>query len=93
MYWLLHNIVNVLQTYIEDAIGDRVWVDISACQKFIDNICTIFNTRKQESEDTGSDLMETGDGISKDTGGMIPKEEPSEYSLLSLISSVEIQPR
>lgn len=33
------------QVYIEDAVTDRLWVDLPPCSKFVDNICTIFQTR------------------------------------------------
>lgn len=33
-----------LQVYIEDALGERVWVDRADCKGFTDNIVTAFNT-------------------------------------------------
>ena len=30
--------------YIDDAIGERVWVDNPECRQFTDNILTAFNT-------------------------------------------------
>eukprot|EP00731_Ephydatia_muelleri_P029324 Em0020g968a len=35
----------VAKVYIEDAVTDRLWVDLPPCSKFVDNICTIFQTR------------------------------------------------
>lgn len=35
----------ILQLYIEDALGERVWVDHEECKGFTDNILTGFNTR------------------------------------------------
>lgn len=34
-----------LQLYVEDALGERVWVDHEECKGFVDNILTGFNTR------------------------------------------------
>ena len=39
--------------YIEDAFGDRVWVEFDACQKLIDNINMIFNTRSSSGGGQG----------------------------------------
>ena len=33
-----------LRVYIEDAMGERVWVDQAECKLFTDNILTAFNT-------------------------------------------------
>lgn len=33
-----------VKVYIEDALGERVWVDRSDCKGFVDNIVTAFNT-------------------------------------------------
>ena len=35
----------ISQLYIEDALGERVWVDHEECKGFVDNILTGFNTR------------------------------------------------
>jgi integrator complex subunit 1 len=34
----------VTQVYIDDALGERVWVDRADCKGFVDNIVTAFNT-------------------------------------------------
>ncbi|EDO38544.1 predicted protein, partial [Nematostella vectensis] len=34
-----------VKVYIEDSLGDRVWVDNEACQSFVDNILTAFGTK------------------------------------------------
>lgn len=33
------------QVYIEDSLGERIWVDSPHCKAFVDNIQTAFNTR------------------------------------------------
>ena len=35
--------------YIEDAIGERVWVDHPDCKGFVENICTAFDTKMPSS--------------------------------------------
>ncbi|KAF7414832.1 hypothetical protein HZH68_003321 [Vespula germanica] len=35
-----------VQLYIEDALGERVWIDHEECKGFVDNILTGFNTRQ-----------------------------------------------
>ncbi|KAG7214008.1 hypothetical protein KM043_001378 [Ampulex compressa] len=35
-----------VKLYIEDALGERVWVDHDECKGFVDNILTGFNTRQ-----------------------------------------------
>ena len=44
----------VLQVYIEDSLGDRVWVDLEPCKRLVDNICTIFQTRPYTGSGSGS---------------------------------------
>lgn len=34
-----------VRVYVEDAINERVWVDLEDCSSFIENICTGFGTR------------------------------------------------
>lgn len=34
-----------VRCYIEDAINERVWVDIEECESFVENICTAFGTK------------------------------------------------
>ncbi|XP_076239229.1 integrator complex subunit 1 isoform X3 [Calliopsis andreniformis] len=46
--FIMHNFLLYfffLQLYIEDALGERVWVDHEECKGFVDNILTGFNTR------------------------------------------------
>lgn len=31
--------------YIEDSLGERIWVDSSHCKNFVDNIQTAFGTK------------------------------------------------
>lgn len=34
-----------LQVYIEDSLGERIWVDSHQCKTFVENIQTAFNTK------------------------------------------------
>ena len=33
------------QVYLDDAAGDRLWVDSEECRPFVDNVITAFGTR------------------------------------------------
>ena len=93
--------------YIEDAFGDRVWVEFGACKKLIDNINTIFDTRSSsgggqgqvgvaKSSELGTQLVglsETkGEDISEDAEEM--EEEKGRGSGLELfLQTVEVAPR
>ncbi|XP_031573151.1 integrator complex subunit 1-like [Actinia tenebrosa] len=46
-----------VKVYVEDSLGDRVWVDTDACQSFVNNILTAFGTKKNPKTFTrqGSD--------------------------------------
>ncbi|KAF2879696.1 hypothetical protein ILUMI_26472 [Ignelater luminosus] len=35
-----------VKLYVEDALGDRVWIDNPYCKPFVDNIVTAFNTKQ-----------------------------------------------
>ena len=39
----------LVKVYIEDAIGERVWVDHPDCKGFVENICTAFDTKMPSS--------------------------------------------
>ena len=59
LYCTLH------QVYIEDSLGDRLWVDLESCRKLVDNICTIFQTRpyspgSSSGSSSGSGSSSTG---------------------------------
>lgn len=43
--FLIHVHVCFPQVYIEDSLGERIWVDSSHCKTFVDNIQTAFNTK------------------------------------------------
>ena len=42
-----------VQVFIEDSIGDRVWVDLEQCRKLVENICIIFQTKTSSGQPSG----------------------------------------
>ena len=49
-----------VKVYVEDALGDRVWVDNEHCRSFVENILTAFGTKtaprtlaRQQSDPAG----------------------------------------
>lgn len=50
--------------FIEDSIGDRVWVDLEQCRKLVDNICITFQTKPTSGQSSGE-----GGSTAKSSGG------------------------
>lgn len=46
--------------YVEDAVGDRIFVDNPMCKPFIDNIITAFNTKMPPSSLLKSETWSSG---------------------------------
>lgn len=80
------------QVYIEDSLGERIWVDSPHCKTFVDNIQTAFNTRmppksmllQGETARSGGDLSagesgrgSGGDGVSRGRGGLHGGQVPT----------------
>ncbi len=63
---------------MEDSLGDRVWVDLEPCKRFVENICTLFQTRTTTSAGTSS--MSTGAVESGNTSGQLAKTSESGLS-------------
>lgn len=57
-----------MQLYVEDAVGERVWIDNPYCKPFVDNIVTAFNTRIPPRSLLSSDNMMPGAAGGRDTG-------------------------
>ena len=61
--------------YIEDSLGDRIWADLEACKKLVDNIGTLFQTKPytpgggSNSGAAGTGGMGTGIGTVSSTSG------------------------
>eukprot|EP01103_Thecamoeba_quadrilineata_P004502 TRINITY_DN1423_c0_g1_i4.p1 TRINITY_DN1423_c0_g1~~TRINITY_DN1423_c0_g1_i4.p1 ORF type:complete len:1180 (-),score=244.91 TRINITY_DN1423_c0_g1_i4:530-4069(-) len=84
--------IEFVKMYIEDAFGDRVWVDDECTTSFVENICTAFSdlnpTDKPNSEklERESDLSieEMEDEIEEEvSGGSVQSEEPVVYNRYS----------
>lgn len=46
MYVFFSDLTHVeWQVYLEDALGDRSWVDNDDCKGFVENVKTAFNTK------------------------------------------------
>ena len=56
-----------VRVYVEDALGDRIWVDNEHCRTFIDNILTAFGT-KMSSNNQPTDTVQ---------GKTLPAEQPA----------------
>ena len=67
-----------MQVYVEDSLGDRVWVDLDPCKKLAENICTIFQTRPHSNSASSSGSLKSGStssepaqtGKASDEGGV-----------------------
>ncbi|XP_015789490.1 integrator complex subunit 1 [Tetranychus urticae] len=49
--------LSFLKAYIEDSLGDRVWVDSDFCHGFVDNILTAFNTKNPPKNLMSQDIF------------------------------------
>ena len=95
-----------MQVYVEDSLGDRVWVDLDPCKKLAENICTIFQTRPHSNSASSSGSLKSGSTSSEpaqmgkptDEGGVSGESgasgvgEGEQNDRLSL-AEVEIAPR
>ena len=56
---------------MEDSLGDRIWVDLEACKKLVDNIGTLFQTKPYTpGGNAGTGGIGTGIGtVSSISGG------------------------
>ena len=50
--------------YVDDALGERVWVDRPDCKGFVDNIMTAFNTKLPKSS-----MLPLGDTMKSEQAG------------------------
>lgn len=54
--------------YIEDALGDRVWVDLESCSDLVANMCTLFGTKLCAPLNAGKGGTGGGDQLKGTTG-------------------------
>uniref|UniRef100_A0A2K6R810 Integrator complex subunit 1 n=1 Tax=Rhinopithecus roxellana TaxID=61622 RepID=A0A2K6R810_RHIRO len=74
-----------VKVYIEDSLGERIWVDSPHCKTFVDNIQTAFNTRMPPRSvllqgETGRGAGDLGAGSSPHPS--LTEEEDSQTELL-----------
>ena len=90
------------QVYIEDAVSDRLWVDLPPCLKFADNICTIFQTRLPAGGTTGGAAPTpptmAGEGSAggkplADQESMEGEEAKAEQGLELCMEDIDVEPR
>lgn len=67
-----------VRVYVEDALGDRIWVDNEHCRSFIDNILTAFGTKMP------SHNQQTETILGKTT---LPTEQPPTVAAVTLSGS------
>ena len=98
--------VCVCQAFIEDSVGDRVWVDLEQCRRLVDNICITFQTKTaSSSSSSGPQPSGGGDGGGASSGKLgsggetavsaaagAGEREDSE-ALQALVDSVDVEPR
>ena len=66
---------------MEDSLGDRIWVDLEACKKLVDNIGTLFQTKPYApGGNTGTGGMGSGIGTVSSTSGGGDSSVPSRSS-------------
>ncbi|XP_065826439.1 integrator complex subunit 1-like [Oscarella lobularis] len=53
---------SIVKAYIDDSLGERMWVDSEVCRNFIDNVLTSFGTRLPSSVHQSSTTAESGGG-------------------------------
>lgn len=65
-----------MKVYVEDALGDRVWVDNEHCRSFVENIWTAFGTKtlprtlsRQHSDPAGKQTASEQAAASGTQGG------------------------
>ena len=86
--------------YVEDSLGDRVWVDRSDCKGLVDNIITAFNTNLPPKSLLQSEPSQSSPGMLRDLGhnvlldwNCIRYKHKSQWKQISFLHSVrhEIQ--
>ena len=88
----------MMQVYVEDALGDRVWVDLDPCKELIANICTLFATKPHSPASAAGGGGVAGGGAGGKAGEQGKGSEGSEGSTgevseEGLLSGVETAPR
>ena len=79
------NIAVNFQLYLDDALNERVWVDMEECKGFVDNITTAFNTRQPPKSLLPQDMV----GVTSSSGNtlLISRDGGGGSGMTSLCSS------
>ena len=75
------------QVYVEDALGDRAWVDNECNKDFVNNIVAVFGTvvpNKQASQVPTTKVIDSSAGLLNVSFGKAEEEKISEESGVSL---------
>lgn len=54
-----------LQVYLDDSLGDRMWVDQAECRTFVENVLTAFGTKLPKN------MFQVDPGAKPDTPGIV----------------------
>ena len=85
--------------YIEDALGDRVWVDLDPCKELVANMCTLFGTKPYTPGQSNSGPLSGSVKASEvgksgaDEGSEISGGEGDEFNKDVSLSGIEIVSR
>ena len=91
-----------LRVYLEDAIGERVWVDQPECRQFVENILTAFNTilpPSVRSGEEGGALACPSPPTGSSSGSRTPTRTDEEIQVIELpinkepVEEVGVTPR
>jgi len=58
-------LVTICQVYMDDSLGDRVWVDRTDCQAFVENVQTAFGTKLPSDSMLASEMAVKPESASK----------------------------
>lgn len=84
-----------VKVYVEDALGDRVWVDNEYCRSFVENVWTAFGTKvvprtlAQHQSEPGGKQTAAEPGISSGTQAVPVKDEDEVVEEMETSSSLE----
>ncbi|EDV20866.1 uncharacterized protein TRIADDRAFT_60509 [Trichoplax adhaerens] len=59
-----------VQVYIQDALGERLWVDNEMCKDFVQNILTVFDTLLPTIDGSSSNVQTTSQSMSTTDNGV-----------------------
>ncbi|XP_053212100.1 integrator complex subunit 1-like [Panonychus citri] len=78
--------LSFIKAYIEDSLGERIWVDSDFCRGFVDNILTAFNTKNPPKNLMSQDILAAV------TGGTVTTPSSSTGPLIGGIKGTNESP-